>query len=168
MKKKNHLKIDASSPYYRVCLFPRCSKPFMTTGGRIYCCDECADDHYNENRKLKKLKLERRAKEFDEEEQIPIQAISSTPPPEKSEPVAANAINEEQLKKNIEIFSRLSIDKKNGTTYTISFLEDLGADLRHYSYYYPLCNIKRGFCVMFGNFLTVLVSPLEILIYYKP
>lgn len=165
--KKNSLKIDPTSPYYRVCLFPRCSQPFMTTRGRIYCCDKCADDHYNENRKLKKLKLERRSMDFEEEAPITIPEGSVPPSVKKSEPEAPS-INQNQLEKNIEVFSSLSIDKKNGTIYSIKFLEDLEVDLRHYSYFFPLCNVKNGFCVMFGNFLTYLVSPLEILIFYKP
>lgn len=165
--KKNNLKIDPTSPYYRVCLFPRCSQPFMTTRGRIYCCDKCADDHYNENRKLKKLKLERRSMDFEEEAPITIPEGPVLPSANKSEPETPN-INQSQLEKNIEVFSSLSIDKKNGTIYSIKFLEDLEVDLRHYSYFFPLCNVKNGFCVMFGNFLTYLVSPLEILIFYKP
>lgn len=168
MKKRNHLKLDVNSPYYRVCLYPRCSEPFMTTSGRIYCCDKCADDHYNENRKLKKLKLGRRMNEFDDDEPVIIPITPGVPPSEKTEPAPAFEINPEQVEKNIEVFSRLTIDKKNGTIYSISFLEELKVDLRHYTYFYPLCNVKNGFCVMFGNFLTFLVSPLEVLIYYKP
>lgn len=166
--KKNNLKIDPASPYYRVCLFPRCSQPFMTTNGRVYCCDKCADDHYNESRKLKRLKLERRMNEVDDDEPIIIPVTPKVAPPEKKEPVSVFEIIPEQIEKNIEVFSSLSVDKKDGTIYSISFLEGLGVDLRHYSYFYPLCNVKNGFCVMFGNFLTFLVSPLEVLIFYKP
>lgn len=168
MKKRNHLKLDVNSPYYHVCLYPECSEPFMSTNSQqLYHDPRCADQHYNLFRKLKKLKLERREKEFDDEPIIsPV--TPGVPPPEKTEPTSAFEINPEKVDKNIEIFSRLSVDKKNGTIYSIRFVEELGVDLRHYSFFYPLCNVKRGYCVMYGNFLTFLVSPLEILIYYKP
>lgn len=105
--------------------------------------------------------------DFEEEGPITIPEGSVPPSVNKSEPETPS-INQNQLEKNIEVFSSLSIDKKNGTIYSIKFLEDLEVDLRHYSYFFPLCNVKNGFCVMFGNFLTYLVSPLEILIFYKP
>lgn len=166
--KKNHLKLDVNSPFYRVCLYRACETPFMSTNPKqVYHDPKCADDDYNLSRRLKNMKIERRREEFDDEPII-LDAMPGTPPPEKPESVVANEINEDIVKKNIELFSRLSIDKKDGTIFGISFIEDLGVDLRHYSYFYPLCNLKNGFCLMFGNFLTFLVSPLEILIYYKP
>lgn len=164
--KKNPLKLDVTSPFYRVCPNPSCSSPFMTKWGRVYCCDKCADEHYNSYRKLKKMLSNKNLNELDDEDPLTIDLKPSVPTSVPTLPVVIQQ-NEEGLKKNIEIFSRLEIDKTDGSIYNIHYLESLGVDFTQHSYCYPLCNTKNSFCVLFGNYETFLINPTEILIYFK-
>jgi hypothetical protein len=165
--KKNHLKLDVNSPFYRVCPYPPCSKAFMTSNGRIYDSDKCADDHYNYYRKLKKLTGKNEKEEPEEEVSITLDLEPISPPKEQPEPTSCEP-NEEIIKRNIEIFSRLTIDQGDGSIYNIHQLESLGVDFNHYSYSFPLCNTTNSYCVLFGDYETFLVTPTQVLIYFKP
>ncbi|MBL7921159.1 MAG: hypothetical protein JNJ40_12650 [Bacteroidia bacterium] len=162
--KQTNLKIDINSPHYRVCLYRICAKPFMTTRGRIYCSDKCADNDYNLTRKLKKMKLARQNEKFDEEDLI---NVLSDPKPQEQFVTDFSNIDEEKVKKNIELLSKLTIDKYDGTVYNLRDLEMLGIDFQHHSYSYPLCNTKNSNNILFGEYETFLINPTQILIYYK-
>jgi hypothetical protein len=129
-----------------------------------YCCKDHYDKDYNRYRRLKN---KQKGDAYTDAAKQEAQLSAQTPPKEDSSP-EHSGISQEKLNKNIEVFSSLVIDKREGTRYLISYLEDKGVDLRHYSYVYPLYNMKNGQCIMYGNYHTFLMTPLEILIYYKP
>ncbi len=164
--KNKYLKLDPSHPYYRICLWSLCEKPqFMASRkDQDYCCKDHFDKDYNRYRRLKN---QNKVDIYQDIEKDEVQGPN--PAQDKGNPIPSSAgISEEKLAKNIEIFSGLFIDERDGTIYTIAFLEDQGVDLRHYSYSFPLYNIKNGLCILFGKYHTFLISPIEILIYYKP
>lgn len=164
--KNKYLKLDPLHPYYRVCLWPQCDNPqFMANrSDQDYCCKAHYDADFNRYRRIRNPKT----KAIYDDKINSESESSTTSPPSDTPPPVSSSILQEQLNKNIEIFSRLLIDKRDGTIYSISYLEDQGVDLRHYSYVYPLYNMKNGQCIMYGNYHTFLMTPLEILIYYKP
>ena|ERR1700752_2819421 len=161
--KQNNLKLDPDHPYYRICPYPPCQTAFMTENKlRDYCCDQHADADYNRYRKLKKANTG-----VEKNESVtPLETKTEVSPVQKTEAFNGE-INIDVLKKNIEIFSRLAIDKEDGTIYNIQHLEKLGINFTQYSYTFPLCNTKDSHCVLFGNYETYLVNPKEVLIYFK-
>ena len=70
------------------------------------------------------------------------------------------------LRKNIELLSKLNIEK-NGSHYLITDLIEHEFNLEAYSYRYLLPNTTDSNCVQFGSYKMYLIDPDMVLIYHK-
>ena len=93
--------------------------------GRDYCSDKCADDHYNNKRRLKLSYEKGGTTNTDEKNEL------SKPQP-----------SEELINNNIAILNRLKIDGKKGSPFDIQYLDALGFNFKEFTGRGKLFNTK--------------------------
>lgn len=141
-KETNLLKLDANSPYYRIC--PACSKPHMVKNkGRDYCSNKCYQDFYNSTQRIIKKQE-----------------------PSKSQEEFNKDVTKEMLASNKNILDSLPIESE-GTHYKIQELLATGFIFCAYTYRYPFNQQLNILCTEYGEYETFLVKPDVILIHKK-
>lgn len=110
------------SPESRDRICPQCKEPFYADHlSKKFCSDKCADNFYNE--KTRPLKQAVKLIEHSEAEVQQMEEYKNS-----------LFIPENILRKNIEVFDRLSIDPIAGSNYRTSDLGDLGVNFNVFSY----------------------------------
>jgi hypothetical protein len=117
-------KLEPLSDRYRVC--PYCKTAHMVKHlGRDYCTDKCADNHYNEKRRLKKQvesmlsgKIVTMYEGWDTstEEQLELEELKN-----------------KVIQNNVKILNSLDIEDDGNNLYKIPNIESVGLDFNHYS-----------------------------------
>jgi hypothetical protein len=156
--------LDPLSDRYRICPNPSCRKPHMVRNkGRDYCCDKCADEHYNLNREYRNLYKAEKEIEIETENAV-IKSENQKVVNWKPDPDWLTAHN-----KTIEVFNSLTIDPVKGTKYNLDHLVSLGANLLTYSAIGNLHNIDEKYAcksLVFDDYRLFLIDYNVILIYY--
>ena len=117
-------KLNPISDRYRVC--PYCKTAHMVKHlGRDYCSDKCADNHYNEKRRLKKQV----------ENMLSEKAVTMYEGGEIStkEQLEFEELKKKAIQNNIKVFNSLDIGDKDNCLYKIPNIESVGVDFNHYS-----------------------------------
>lgn len=141
-KYNSNLKLDESSPYYRIC--PACSKPHMVKNkGRDYCSDKCYQDFYNATHRVVK-----------KQQTLPVQEEYN------------KDATKDLLESNKKILDFLMLEP-NGTLYHIQELLEVGFNFLAYTYRFPFNSQLNIQCVEYGEYETFLVKPDVILIHKK-
>jgi hypothetical protein len=144
MKRENHqqsnhsiYKLDPSSNRFRIC--PNCKKEHMVNHlGKDFCCDKCADDHYNQNRRLRK-----QAEAMLAEKSQNIVTINDRGGPIESFP-SSDPEWEASMKTNVFILNSLDLDDKYGSVFSIDDLFSLGFQFSCYSTQGKNHNVPEG------------------------
>ncbi|MFZ7116394.1 MAG: hypothetical protein ACO1G9_13520 [Bacteroidota bacterium] len=141
-KDSNNLKLDANSPYYRIC--PACSRPHMVKNkGRDYCSNKCYQDFYNAtHRVVKKQHIQLMQEEYNKD------------------------ATEDHLESNKKILDSLMLEPE-GTLYQIQEFQEAGFHFLAYTYRYPFNAHLNIQCVEYGEYQSFLVKPDVILIHKK-
>lgn len=172
MKTKNNVnqpiyKLDPTSDRYRIC--PYCKKPHMVQHlGKDYCCDDHADKHFNEKRRLKnhaETMLEKNQKMEDKEIENAVKTIS-IPPQE----ISQDELRSQGIEKNVAIFDNIEIDPIKGSVYEIPYLVRNGVNLKHYSFKLEHNDVAKGnSCsyLIIKNYKIELVTKYKVLIIKK-
>jgi hypothetical protein len=128
--KKAAFKLDRTSNRFRIC--PNCGTEHMVKHlGRDFCCDKCADDYYNQNRRLKK-----QAEAMLNEMKINTTEEITSPEPNNNliEAIKENDLNwEAAMKVNLSVLNNLLLDDKHGSVFSIDDLISLGLNFTHHS-----------------------------------
>jgi ribosomal protein S27AE len=121
---KSPYKMDKNSDRYRVC--PNDGVEFMASHRtRIYCSDQCADEHHNLKKKA----------EVEYDMMTEIKNALSASAPEKilqsSQPI--NELPIDKVEANIKIIESLHLDPINGSDFNMDWLASLGYDFSVFS-----------------------------------
>lgn len=143
------LKVDPKSPFYRVCRYSLCLKPFhYTKPNQVYCCPKCQQDDYNYLRSLRKVMEKENSdnhKKQTTDEELTIL------PDEKStvDPI------QEAFNSNMSLLGKQQIAPGTSKRFKFEDMEKIGFHFDIYSYRVLTeetdSGIKRYF-VMLGNY----------------
>ena len=150
---KSAYKMDRTSHRYRKC--PNDGYEFMTDNlGRIYCCDQCADEFNNQKKRAAENKLLEEAK-----------AIIATPAVPQTQ--SQSEVPLDKVRQNIKIIDTLTIDPVKGSVFNIDWLYSKGIDFSAYNGRGVLYNIDSSHnChfIQIGNYRLFRVEFSEVLI----
>jgi len=150
---KSAYKMDRTSHRYRKC--PNDGYEFMTDNlGRIYCCDQCADEFNNQKKRDAENKLLEEAK-----------AIIATPAVPQTR--LQSEVSFDKARQNIKIIDTLTIDPAKGSVFNIDWLYSKGIDFSAYNGRGVLYNIDSSHnChfIQIGNYRLFRVEFSEVLI----
>lgn len=163
---EQELALDPLSDRYRVCRNPECRTPFMAKNrGRDYCCDKCADTHYNFMREYIKLNNYGAGKIVREEENKTLPPIAQALPNYKPDHEWQTAFNN-----NLKILNDLSLDPIMGSKFNIDAMVGLGFNFFIHSSRVVLHNIEAKYnahYLIIGDFRIYFTERNTVLIYCK-
>ena len=159
-EKKEIIINDSNADRFRICPNPSCGiEHYVTHRGKDYCSDQCADNHYNQKRRLKehaKAKISTSKAE---------QALAEK---QEKEILIDDQERSEIEKVNIIKLNELELNDLEGHVFTLSNLTDLGIDLRGYSTIGKLHNMpkaKQGQYIIIGSYRIFRLMQDQFLIY---
>ncbi|MGZ4056397.1 MAG: hypothetical protein ACXVPU_12290 [Bacteroidia bacterium] len=157
---KSVFKLDRTSNRFRIC--PNCGKEHMVKHlGRDFCDDKCADDHYNQERRLKK-----QAETMLSEKLIDVPVTSSLGGPVENLPEVDQAWGQ-AMKTNLAILDNLSLDPKHGSSMSIDSLLLGGFNFTQYTMQGKNHNIPDGIqssFLIFGDYRIYRIDYSKVLI----
>lgn len=130
-------KLDRSSNRFRIC--PNCQKEHMVKHlGKDFCCDKCADDYYNQNRRLKKQAEEMLAQAGQDTTAVytnggQLENFQETDPDWN-----------DKMRTNLSVLNALALDDKHGSVFSIDDLFSLGFCFTCYSTQGRNHNLSEG------------------------